>query len=162
MRIIVDNHNKYKHFNRQYTVALGLYLGFSLLFIAGILTLFFTSKEDYLVLMIAVIVLTIILVWGTIYFFTNPFRSLRYLRNFYKDLQAGLFDESVLTLKRISEDKAIKRGVELIKVFAVEHLKGQDYEREVYLLEEVENLDFGVLIKVRTFSNIIVSYEVLP
>jgi hypothetical protein len=159
--MIVGSHNKYKRVNRQYIVALLFYIGFSLLFIAGILTLFFTSNDDYLVVMIITIVLTVILVWGTIYFFANPFRSLHYLRTFYKDLQAGIFDESILTLKKISEEKAIKRGVELIKVLAVEHLKGQDYEREIYLVEGVDNLDFGVLLKVRTFSNIIISYEVL-
>ncbi|MFA7020780.1 MAG: hypothetical protein WC215_04430 [Bacilli bacterium] len=161
MRLLIDGKKKYSQVNRLFGVALLIYSVISLVMFAAILTLYFTSKDEYALVMIITIVLTIILVWGSLYFFTNPFRALHYQRNFYKDMKAGLLEESILTIKGQSLDIAIKRGVELFKVNTIEHVKGQDYERELYLLEPIEDLPFAALLKVKTFANVLISYEVL-
>jgi hypothetical protein len=135
----------------------------SFLFIGGVALGIVFSKDDYVVLLWLLILAMTFYIWGTLYFFSVPYKRVCRYDRFYRGALQGLISEEIVEFVSFDPDKTTsKDGIEARQVIAEIHENGKIYERDFYLLEGRLNLAERTRIKVESFSGVLLSYEVLP
>lgn len=159
MKEIFDSTAQYLESKKKLRQLIVYYFVFSFVILGALLTFFLISNDNYLLPLIINIVLTIIFAWGSIYFFTNPFKILYSMNTFFRDLDYSNYLESVVVILSVQKRKAFKYGLEFFVYEALEKSENTTHQRNLYVLELDENIVLNKTIKIKTIGNILVAYE---
>jgi hypothetical protein len=120
------------------------------------------SPEDYLLLKWILIILLTFYIWGTIYFFSSPYRMVKKYERFFASAMDGLSSEETLTVKSLEEEEILTKDGLPAKIVRTSFQEGsRTYERDLYIIEGQPLFKPGETIKAMTFSSVLLAYEVL-
>lgn len=156
---VIKQKESFLHSKQKLQKLIIYYVIFSLILLSLITTFFLMSTENYLILLIVNIALTISLFWGSIYLFTNPFKTALSYYKFFKDLNDGSLSQSYVLFKEHKLEKILKQDLEYFVIVVNEKNNDNLYEREVYSLYQLDDFPLNKLVKIETFGNVLIKYE---
>ncbi len=161
MRIVNDIDLKLKEEKKKYITLLLLFVIVSIIVLSIVLTLLLTSSDNYTLVMIINMVITIIYLWFTMFYFININPSIRAKYLFFKNYNQGEVEKKIVTyISKKEETKKRNLFVILHKVSFIE--SGKTYYRDIYLFEE-NNVSFKKdrSYRVYLYKNVLIKFEEL-
>jgi hypothetical protein len=140
---------------------LTIFIAISLFVFSGVTLAIVFSKEEYTLLLWILIAVLTLYIWGTLYFFSVPFKQACRYDRFYQSALKGLLSEDTVEVRSLVTGNISKDGLEAKQLVAQFKENGKTYERDFYLLKGQLNLKEGTRIKAESFSGVLLAYEVL-
>ena len=133
----------------------------ALLFIlmaAGDVLLIVLSPEKFIVNLILAIIVSVIVVWAIIFYFSMMYTQLRYMYEISKKYSKFNESEGYFT---VIEEKEITKNKVTFKALKVSYVDGgATYTRDLLLLDDV-SLEKDTKIKAKIYQNFLTGYEVI-
>ena len=162
MIVLLDSRKEEAEAKKQKDRFLSLFVLLSSLLLLGLTLGIIYSPEDYLILEIVLISLLTIYLWGTIYFFSSPYREAKKRFLFFHASLDGLREEEEVEVLEVEKDQSLtKEGLNAFLLKGQIKEKDKVYQRDIYLINDAPGLKKGLKIKAVTFNNVLFSYEVL-
>jgi len=140
---------------------LTIFIVISLLVFSGVTLAIVFSKEEYTLLLWILIAVLTLYIWGALYFFSVPFKQARRYDHFYQSALNGLLSEDTVEVCSVIAGNISKDGLEAKQLVTQFKENGKIYERDFYLLKGQFDLKEGTRIKAKSFSGVLLAYEVV-
>jgi hypothetical protein len=159
---LIDLPKEIGYWKRKKATELFTFVFLSVVFFVFVLLSLFLSKDDYAYWMWADILLGTIYLWWLLYFFSVPYQETRRRCDFYQGAFTGLFEEDVIVVTSIVKNPSFEKdGLHASLLKGRFEDSGVVYERDFYLLGEMPFFQGGEKIRVKSYTNVILAYEVV-
>ena len=152
--------------NSEYKKIRSIFLRYSLIFsllltalIIGDVLLIALANEDYLVNLIISIIITILFIWGAIFFFSNIYSEINAKYRYFKSYDSGIHPTDEIVLLRRSEELCYINGLYVYPLYVKFVTSLSEQEKIIYTLDK--DLDFkeGDKLTVTTYQRILIKAE---
>jgi len=159
---LIDLPKESDYWRRKKANELTFFAILSVVFFAFVLLSLFLSKDDYGLWMWADILLGTLYLWWLLYFFSIPYHEARKRCDFYQGAFKGLLEEDVIIVTSIVRDSSLEKdGLHVALLKGRFEEDGVTFERDFYLLGETPFFQGGEKIRVKSYANVALAYEVV-
>ena len=150
----------------EYKRAKSLYLRCSLLFslvftavIIGVVLLVVFSKEQFLINFIFASLISVLFIWGAIYFFTNIYTEINAKYRYFKGYEAGLKSKEEVVFIKKEEELTYVNGLYVYPLL-VRFISGiTETEKIIYIYQDDVRFVEGDKLTITTYQRILIEAE---
>ena len=159
---VIDSNVEIKKAKNRYAMHIVLIVLLLIAYTTGSLLLLLTSNLKYTLPMVADIVISAVVVSFLIFYFINVFPIVRHYYKFYTSLKNNTFLKKKIMIFEKEDEPKTRDGVVYRRLVFSTKEQQQVFYNHIYVLDN-EKLKFeaGQMVRLGTFQNVLLEYEVL-
>ena len=156
----------YVDINREYNHAKAIFFRYSLVFsllltalIIGDILLIALANDDYIVNLIISIIVTILFIWGAIFFFSNVYSEVNAKYRYFKGYESGIHPTDEIVFQRKSDELCYINGLYVYPLMVTFVSTLREENKIIYTLDKDLDLNEGDKLTITTYQRILIKAE---